>query len=167
MCRLLGYLGPSISLDCLLNKPEHSLIVQSYQPREMTAGLLNADGFGIGWYHPQRDTTPFTYKNILPIWNDPNLSSLNRYLSSAVRDVALTLSAALCAGAAAGVHGPSAALAAARDRFAEGTGAELDYLVLTDPDLGPAPAHGPARMLVAAKVGATRLIDNVPLDLAS
>ncbi len=95
------------------------------------------------------------------------LSSRNRYLSAAERDVALTLSAALCAGAAAGVHGPSAALAAARDRFAEGTGAELDYLVLTDPDLGPAPAHGPARMLVAAKVGATRLIDNVPLDLAS
>lgn len=82
MCRLLGYLGPSILLDYLLYKPEHSLIVQSYQPQEMTAGLLNADGFGIGWYHPQRETDPFTYKNILPIWNDINLPQLSRYIES-------------------------------------------------------------------------------------
>jgi len=25
----------------------------------MTAGVINADDFGIGWYHPDRDTTPF------------------------------------------------------------------------------------------------------------
>ena len=48
MCRLLGYLGEPILLDAILYKPEHSLIVQSYDPREMTSGLLNADGFGIG-----------------------------------------------------------------------------------------------------------------------
>ena len=82
MCRLLGYIGPPISLDYLLYKPEHSLIVQSYQPQEMNSGLLNADGFGVGWYHPQRDTAPFTYKNILPIWNDINLTSLSRYVES-------------------------------------------------------------------------------------
>lgn len=82
MCRLLGYLGPKIPLDYLLYKPEHSLIVQSYQPREMNSGVLNADGFGVGWYHPQRDTDPFTYKNILPIWNDVNLPSLGRYVES-------------------------------------------------------------------------------------
>ena len=82
MCRLLGYIGPSIPLDNLLYKPEHSLVVQSYQPREMNSGLLNADGFGVGWYHPQRDTDPFTYKNILPIWNDINLPNLGRYVES-------------------------------------------------------------------------------------
>lgn len=82
MCRLLGYLGSPILLDKLLYKPEHSLIVQSYQPREMNAGLLNADGFGVGWYHPQQDTNPFIYKNILPIWNDINLPSLSRYVES-------------------------------------------------------------------------------------
>lgn len=82
MCRLLGYLGSPILLDYLLSKPEHSLIVQSYQPREMTSGLLNADGFGVGWYHPQRDTEPFTYKNTSPIWSDINLSSLGRYIES-------------------------------------------------------------------------------------
>lgn len=82
MCRLLGYLGRPIQLDRLLYKPEHSLVVQSYQPREMTSGLLNADGFGVGWYHTQRDTPPFTYRNTLPIWNDINLPSLSRYIES-------------------------------------------------------------------------------------
>lgn len=82
MCRLLGYLGSSIQLERLLNKPEHSLIVQSYQPREMTAGLLNADGFGIGWYHRDKQVPPYTYKNVLPIWNDANLPQLGRYVES-------------------------------------------------------------------------------------
>lgn len=82
MCRLLGYLGQPIPLEKILTEPEHSLVVQSYQPREMTAGLLNADGYGIGWYHPHQRTKPFTYRNILPIWNDPNLNSLSRYIES-------------------------------------------------------------------------------------
>lgn len=82
MCRLLGYLGAPIALDQLLYKPAHSIVVQSYQPREMTAGLLNADGFGVGWYHATRETHPFTYKNILPVWNDVNLPSLSRYVES-------------------------------------------------------------------------------------
>ncbi|MEK0178650.1 MAG: ergothioneine biosynthesis protein EgtC [Oscillatoriales cyanobacterium] len=82
MCRLLGYLGGPILLDSLLYKPEHSLIVQSYQPREMTSGLLNADGFGIGWYHSHLDTDPFSYKNIQPIWSDINLPSISRYVES-------------------------------------------------------------------------------------
>ncbi|MDJ0568316.1 MAG: ergothioneine biosynthesis protein EgtC [Pleurocapsa sp. MO_192.B19] len=82
MCRLLGYLGSSIQLDRILIKPEHSLIVQSYQPREMTAGLLNADGFGIGWYHPEEQNPPYIYRNVLPIWNDANLPQIGRYIQS-------------------------------------------------------------------------------------
>jgi glutamine amidotransferase len=82
MCRLLGYLGKPIQLDRLLYKPEHSLIVQSYQPKEMTAGLLNADGFGVGWYHSQQQAEPYVYKNTFPIWNDSNLPSLSRYIES-------------------------------------------------------------------------------------
>lgn len=82
MCRLLGYLGEPILLDAILYKPEHSLIVQSYDPREMTSGLLNADGFGIGWYHPHLDTDPFTYRNVQPIWSDVNLPSISRYVES-------------------------------------------------------------------------------------
>ena len=82
MCRLLGYLGSSIQLDRILIKPEHSLIIQSYKPQEMTSGLLNADGFGIGWYGMDRDTLPYIYRNILPIWNDVNLPPLARYIKS-------------------------------------------------------------------------------------
>lgn len=82
MCRLLGYLGNSIQLDRILFKPEHSLIVQSYQPQEMTAGLLNADGFGLGWYDAQPNNPPYFYKNVLPIWNDANLPQLGRYIQS-------------------------------------------------------------------------------------
>jgi ergothioneine biosynthesis protein EgtC len=82
MCRLLGYLGSPVFLDHLLYKPEHSLIVQSYQPREMISGVVNADGFGVGWYDPEKDTEPFTYKNTLPIWNDINLPNLSRYVES-------------------------------------------------------------------------------------
>jgi ergothioneine biosynthesis protein EgtC len=83
MCRLMGYLGAPIGLEQLLDKPEHSLIAQSYQPREMTAGLLNADGFGLGWYDRARpQEPPFTYKNTQPIWSDINLPSLSRYVQS-------------------------------------------------------------------------------------
>jgi len=82
MCRLLGYLGPPTPLDRVLYKPEHSLIVQSYVPREMTSGVVNADGFGVGWYRAERDINPFTYKSTLPIWNDINLPELSRYVES-------------------------------------------------------------------------------------
>ncbi len=82
MCRLLGYLGSSIQLDRILIQPQHSLIVQSYQPYEMTAGLLNADGFGMGWYNRTKQNQPYIYKNILPIWNDANLPQLANYIES-------------------------------------------------------------------------------------
>jgi len=75
----MGYVGLPILLEQLITQPEHSLMVQSYQPKEMTAGLLNADGFGFGWYG---DAQAFTYRNVLPIWNDPNLGSLAGYVRS-------------------------------------------------------------------------------------
>jgi len=89
-------------------------------------------------------------------------SSRNAYLSAAERVAAVELSAALRAGTAAGPDGAEAALAAAGAQLST---VDLDYLVLTDPDLGPAPEHGPARMLIAARVGTTRLIDNAPVEL--
>jgi pantoate--beta-alanine ligase len=93
------------------------------------------------------------------------LSSRNRYLGPEDRQRALSLSRALRAGAAAAPDGADAALKAARAAFEAPPSADLDYLVLTDPDLGPPPASGPARLLVAARVGHTRLIDNAPIDI--
>lgn len=81
MCRLLAYQGQPYRLDELILTPKHSLVVQSYQPREMTAGLLNADGFGIGWYS-EGLKAPGRYVNTAPIWNDPNLATLLPHLRS-------------------------------------------------------------------------------------
>jgi pantoate--beta-alanine ligase len=93
------------------------------------------------------------------------LSSRNRYLSADERLLAGTLSAALLAGAAAGSAGPDAVRRAALELLEAAAGVDLDYLALTDPDLGAPPERGPARLLVAARVGTTRLIDNVALTL--
>jgi pantoate--beta-alanine ligase len=93
------------------------------------------------------------------------LSSRNTYLSAEQRVTALALSRALAAAAAVGGQGAAAARAAAGEVFEGTPAASLDYVVVTDPDLGPAPEHGPARMLIAARVGSTRLIDNAALRL--
>ncbi|MDH3235563.1 MAG: ergothioneine biosynthesis protein EgtC [Alphaproteobacteria bacterium] len=76
MCRLLAYLGPPVRLDRLITEPAHSLVIQSYKPREMTSGHVNADGFGIGWYDRSERPEPYVYRNVLPIWNDDNLADL-------------------------------------------------------------------------------------------
>jgi pantoate--beta-alanine ligase len=93
------------------------------------------------------------------------LSSRNRYLSAQQRSTAAALSAALRAGAAAGLQGAGAVLAAARAVLAGAPDLRIDYLELTDPDLGPAPTAGPARLLVAARAGTTRLLDNTAVTV--
>jgi pantoate--beta-alanine ligase len=92
------------------------------------------------------------------------LSSRNAYLSDEQRGVAVLLSRSLAAGEAAAPAGAAAVLDAAREVLADAP-VELDYLELRAPDLGPAPVSGPARLLVAGRVGPTRLIDNVAVRL--
>jgi pantoate--beta-alanine ligase len=93
------------------------------------------------------------------------LSSRNAFLDADARLQAVALSRALFAARAAAHLGAAAVLDAARSVLDASAGVALDYLELTGPDLGPAPALGPARLLVAARVGSTRLIDNIALDL--
>ncbi|MET8776115.1 pantoate--beta-alanine ligase [Nocardia sp. NPDC004654] len=95
------------------------------------------------------------------------LSSRNRYLDPAQREAALALSAALSAGRHAGGLGADGVLAAARAVLDAATGVDVDYLELRSSTLGPVPASGNARLLVAAKVGATRLIDNIAVTLGA
>jgi pantoate--beta-alanine ligase len=95
------------------------------------------------------------------------LSSRNSYLDPEQRRQAVVLSRALRAAGEASDAGPAAALDAARTELDRATGVELDYLVLTDPDLERLPpevAPGTeGRILVAGRVGSTRLIDNMPI----
>jgi len=93
------------------------------------------------------------------------LSSRNVYLSADDRQRAVALSRALFAGQDAAGGGAPAVEAAARDVLAATDGVDVDYLELRGADLGPAPEHGAARLLVAARVGSTRLIDNVAVQL--
>jgi pantoate--beta-alanine ligase len=101
-------------------------------------------------------------------------SSRNAYLSEWERAVALAIPRALAAAHAAAPAGPAAALAAAA-LLLEAAGAaepplELDYLTLADPqtfaEVGPDYA-GPALLLAAARVGGTRLIDNIQLTFGA
>ena len=88
-------------------------------------------------------------------------SSRNIYLAEAERELALTLSAALTAGAHVAEDGAEAVLSTAQAILASVPEIEVDYLELRGADLGDAPETGDARLLVAAKIGDTRLIDNV------
>jgi pantoate--beta-alanine ligase len=110
-----------------------------------------------------------------PLHRDPDglaSSSRNGYLSAHQRRAALALPRALAAAEAAASQGAKAAVQAAGavlDAAATGQPpVELDYLVLADPDtfdeVEP-DRHGPALLLVAAKIGSTRLIDNTMLEL--
>lgn len=93
------------------------------------------------------------------------LSSRNSYLSDDERRHALALSRALHAGRDAAGSGAAAVLDAAMTELAGEDGVEVDYLSLRGADLSKAPTHGEARLLVAARVGSTRLIDNVAVTL--
>lgn len=106
----------------------------------------------------------------LPTVREPDglaMSSRNTYLSTSQRAAAVSLWRALRAGQDAAVGGTQAALTAAHGVLDARPEVDVDYLVVTDPDLRPAPRTGPARMLVAARVGTTRLLDNVPLTIGA
>ncbi|RSM41655.1 pantoate--beta-alanine ligase [Amycolatopsis balhimycina DSM 5908] len=95
------------------------------------------------------------------------LSSRNVYLTPEQREDAIVLSAALTAGAFVGRDGADAVLETAWKTLAARPAVEVDYLELRGTDLGPAPVDGEARLLIAARVGSTRLIDNVPVLLGA
>ncbi len=96
------------------------------------------------------------------------LSSRNAYLDADQRAAAVALSAALNAGARVSAGGADVVLDSARKVLEKEPLVEVDYLEVRDNDLGPAPEDGgEARLLVAARVGTTRLIDNAQILLGS
>lgn len=95
------------------------------------------------------------------------MSSRNRYLAPAQREAAAALSAALSAGAHAASAGTDAVVAAANAVLAVVPAVDVEYLQVRDDALGPAPGHGRGRLLVAAKVGTTRLLDNIGVTIGA
>ncbi|UZN04018.1 pantoate--beta-alanine ligase [Cellulomonas sp. S1-8] len=98
-------------------------------------------------------------------------SSRNAYLTGEERTRAVGLSAALAAGARAADAGgsPDVVVAAARAVLDEHLSAQdtIDYVALVDAATFDTAGAGTADalLLLAARVGATRLIDNAPLTL--
>lgn len=76
MCRHLAYVGRPVTLAALLLEPPHSLLRQSWAPRDMRGGgTINADGFGVGWY---TGAGPVRYRRPGPMWTDTALPELAR-----------------------------------------------------------------------------------------
>ena len=73
MCRLTAYAGEPLSADALVFGGTHSLLEQSYAPRELLQGHVNADGYGVVWY---RGATPVRTGSSRPVWQDADLRTL-------------------------------------------------------------------------------------------
>lgn len=96
------------------------------------------------------------------------LSSRNVYLTPAHRAAALAIPRALAAGHAAwrdGARGASAVLDAARAVLSGAAALDVEYVEVVDPDgLAPVdPVPDDAILAIAARVGGTRLIDNIAI----
>ncbi|NIP58465.1 MAG: hypothetical protein GWM92_08795 [Gemmatimonadetes bacterium] len=73
MCRFVAYAGPERSARALVFGGTHPLVEQSWAPRELLYGSVNADGYGVGWYD---DGRPVRIARPEPVWYDPELERL-------------------------------------------------------------------------------------------
>ena len=79
MCRHLGWLGRETSVSSLVLDPPHGLRVQSYAPRRQKHGLMNADGWGVGFFD---GATPRRWRSAAPLWGDVSFGSVAPALHS-------------------------------------------------------------------------------------
>lgn len=82
MCRVLMYLGKSITIADLLNNPDNSLIKQAYAPTMMRV-IQNLAGFGMAcWHNDMPDKRhPLYYRTTSLPFYDRNLASLSHNLT--------------------------------------------------------------------------------------
>jgi glutamine amidotransferase len=79
MCRHLGWLGRDVAVSSLVLDPPHSLRVQSYAPRRQKYALMNADGWGVGFFD---DAVPRRWRSAAPLWGDVSFESVAPALRS-------------------------------------------------------------------------------------
>lgn len=68
-------------MSSLVLDPPFGLRRQSYAPRRQDRGLLNADGWGVGFYVPGRPE-PVRWRSAKPLWGDASFASVATVLSS-------------------------------------------------------------------------------------
>ncbi|NVN49014.1 ergothioneine biosynthesis protein EgtC [Mycolicibacterium hippocampi] len=73
MCRHLAWLGAPVSVASLILDPPSGLLVQSYAPRRQKHGLMNADGWGIGFFDSE---VPRRWRSATPLWGDASFASV-------------------------------------------------------------------------------------------
>ena len=79
MCRHLGWLGEPRSIASLVLEPSSGLLVQSYAPRRQKHGLMNADGWGVGFFD---HGVARRWRSAAPLWGDTSFASVAPALSS-------------------------------------------------------------------------------------
>jgi gamma-glutamyl hercynylcysteine S-oxide hydrolase len=79
MCRHLGWLGEPCSIASLVLEPPNALLVQSYAPRRQKHGLMNADGWGVGFYD---EGVVRRWRSASPLWGDASFASIAPALRS-------------------------------------------------------------------------------------
>jgi gamma-glutamyl hercynylcysteine S-oxide hydrolase len=80
MCRHLGWLGEPRSVAALMLEPPYGLLVQSYAPRRQKHGLMNADGWGVGFF--DGDGVARRWRSAAPLWGDASFASVAPVLRS-------------------------------------------------------------------------------------
>lgn len=124
MCRHLAYVGAPIRMGALLTDPPFCLVRQSWAPRRQQHGVVNADGFGVGWYpHGPAPSgaasesaqpggvepdaaDPARHRGAGPVWADETFAELSRVIHTGA------LLAAVRSATVGMVGGQSAAAAA-------------------------------------------------------
>ena len=81
MCRHLAYLGAAQTIGAIVCDRPYSLMRQAWAPRAQRNGVVNADGFGVGWYAAGHEI-PARYRRTGPIWADPSFLDLARVTST-------------------------------------------------------------------------------------
>jgi len=79
MCRHLGYLGVPASVASLVLDRPHGLLVQAYAPRRQKHGLMNADGWGVGFFD---GGVARRWRSAAPLWGDASFASVAPALES-------------------------------------------------------------------------------------
>ncbi|MGD1241984.1 ergothioneine biosynthesis protein EgtC [Mycobacterium seoulense] len=83
MCRHLGWLGADVTVSSLVLDPPYGLRVQSYAPRRQKHGLLNADGWGVGFFDVSPGgQVPRRWRSPAPLWGDASFASVAPALRS-------------------------------------------------------------------------------------